>query len=300
MSGACACEGGVAGGRNATGRLRARVSANRGLGAAVWLTADVPGWAGARPGQFALLQAEPSTCFLARAVSVAAQEGQQVSFLIAPVGAGTRELAALAPGASLWVLGPLGNGFPLAEMLDRADPRLLLVGGGVGVAPLPFLLREAARPLPGRSRPVEIVSLLGFRNAVQAQAAAPVLDAGALAGRAGVSCRCVTVTEDGSVGAAGLVTDILGEELRPNDRVAVCGPPAMAEAAWRVCRAVEGVRSWFSLETVMACGVGSCHGCVLPLADGSLARVCADGPVFAGETVWAEEHGPPCAGVDSR
>jgi dihydroorotate dehydrogenase electron transfer subunit len=299
MSDECALVSGSSERVMATGRLRARVRVNQRLGSTVWLTLEVPGWPGARPGQFALLQTEPSSCFLARAVSVAMEEDERVSFLIAPVGAGTEELAATLPGAPLWVLGPLGNGFPLEQMVDEEGLRLLLVGGGVGVAPFPLLLSKAARLLAGRLRPVEIVGVLGFRDAFQAEGAAPVTDAAALADSRGVTCRCVTVTEDGSVGVAGLVTDMLRDMIRPHDRVAVCGPPAMAEAVWSVCRAVKDVRAWFSLETVMACGVGSCHGCVLPLADGSLARVCADGPVFAGETVWPAERALPPAG-DAR
>ena len=86
------------------------------------------------------------------------------------------------------------------------------------------------------------------------------------------------VTEDGSLGGAEKVTDALRRELRPGDRLAVCGPWAMSEAVARICSAVPDVEAWFSLEAGMACGVGSCHGCVVPLADGT------DGPGVPGRT----------------
>ena len=82
------------------------------------------------------------------------------------------------------------------------------------------------------------------------------------------------------------VTDLLARHLHSGDRVAVCGPRAMAEEVWSICAGVLDVETWFSLETVMACGVGSCHGCLVTLADGSDARVCRDGPVFSGEAVF--------------
>jgi len=270
-------------------RFAATVAARKVLGGLVWLTAAVPGWPGARPGQFALLQAEPSGCFLGRPLSVADEDGDRVSFLIAPVGPGTRELCGLTPGDVLWVLGPLGNGFQLEAMLPAVASRLLLVGGGVGVAPFPLLLRRLAAPEhPAALLPAEVVALLGFRDDLQAAGAEPVVEAAtALLGR-GVTYRVVVMTEDGSGGERGMGTDALARELRAGDAVAVCGPPAMTQAVWPLCAAVAGARTWFSLEAGMACGVGSCHGCVIPLADGSLARVCAEGPVFMGEQVWGK------------
>ncbi len=287
-------------------RFSGRVEERRLLGSSIWLTVQVGGWPGARPGQFALLQAEPSACFLARPLSVAREDGERVSFLIAPVGAGTRELSGLSVGDELWVLGPLGNGFPMDIMLGAPAPgpgpdgggagfdrrRLVLVGGGVGVAPLPLLLQGLARAGARADGLAEVLVLLGFRDSAQAEAAVPVLDAVTMLDAAGLSCRGVITTEDGSAGTQGLVTEPLASALLPGDLVAVCGPWAMAEAAWSTCSAAEGVRSWYSLETAMACGVGSCHGCVIALADGSLVRVCAEGPVFAGEKVWGRNAAP--------
>jgi dihydroorotate dehydrogenase electron transfer subunit len=115
-----------------------------------------------------------------------------------------------------------------------------------------------------------------------------VREAAARLGEAGLRCRLEVATEDGSRGPAEKVTDLLARHLRPGDRVVACGPEAMAKAVWQVCRAVPDVCSWFSLEAGMACGVGSCHGCAITLADGSYARVCHDGPVFGGVEVFGD------------
>ncbi len=287
-----------AGGLTAT-RSLARVAANRALGSLVWLTLEVTGWPGARPGQFALLQAQDSRCFLGRALSVSWEEKGSVSFLIAPVGGGTRELCALRPGEPVWVLGPLGNGFDL-EALTAGAARVVIVAGGVGAAPFPLLLRRlGAVDAGGRSavraagRPLEVLILLGFRDDAQAEGRWPLLDAAADAekGRS-VACSAKIVTEDGSLGGAEKVTDALRRELRPGDRLAVCGPWAMSEAVARISSAVPDVEAWFSLEAGMACGVGSCHGCVVPLADGTTARVCREGPVFPSHALFRLGAGP--------
>jgi dihydroorotate dehydrogenase electron transfer subunit len=280
-------------------RLSGRVVGNEWLGTMVLFTVEVPDWRAAHPGQFALLQPEPSRCFLPRALSVADQAEEKVSFLVAPIGEGTRELCSLPVGDPVWVLGPLGNGFDV-EALVTSPGRAVVVGGGVGVAPFPLLLSrmaerygalfpQASGQQPGSPAAAgpEVLVLLGFRDAAQARGAAPVQDAALRMGRAGLRCRLEVATEDGLRGPAEKVTDLLERHLQPGDRVAVCGAEAMAKAAWRICAAVHDVEAWFSLEANMACGVGSCHGCAITLAGGSLARVCHDGPVFAGKEVFS-------------
>ncbi|MFH0915153.1 MAG: hypothetical protein V1912_01730 [bacterium] len=300
-----------------SGRVWGRVVGNEPLGSLVWLTIDVPGWRSARPGQFALLQSEPSRCFLARALSIADEVGERVSFLIAPVGEGTRELCGLEPGARVWVLGPLGNGFDMEEIACCAAssspslsapssglPRLLIVAGGVGAAPFPFLLSRlvdryaldrssgTAAGAPAERFP-EVVVLAGFRDASQARGAAPVIEAVCRLREAGSSSRFVMAAEDGSCGPAEKVTDLLARELRPGDRLVACGPSAMSVAVWSTCCQVADVQAWFSLEAGMACGVGSCHGCALTLADGSMVRVCRDGPVFFGARAFGPNMSLP-------
>lgn len=281
-------------------RLRGRVVGTEALGLWRRLTLQVPGWRGSRPGQFALLQADSSRCFLARAISVSDESGERVSFIIAPLGDGTEELCGLVEGGAAWVLGPLGNGFDM-DALVTSPGRAVVVAGGVGLAPFPLLLSRmigryhALFPRPHDQEPgspaasfPELLVLLGFRDAVQAEAAGPLQIAAARMGESGLRCRLEMATEGGSRGPAEKVTDLLARHLRPGDRVVACGPEAMAKAVWQICHAVPDVHSWFSLETKMACGVGSCHGCVIALADGSYARVCHDGPVFGGVEVFGD------------
>lgn len=279
-------------------RIAARVTAGERLGSMFKLTVLAPGWRGAEPGQFVILQADPSRCFLGRPLSVCDEVGESVTLLIAPVGEGTRELCGLTAGSAVWLLGPLGNGFDV-DALALSPGRAVIVAGGVGAAPFPLLLsRMGSRYRQVFAAPVgeqpgskdatgpEVVVLLGFRDYEQFQGSTPVREAALRLGESGLRCRVEVAVEDGSRGPAEKVTDLLQRYVAGGDRVAACGPWAMSEAVWRVCRGVPDVEVWFSLETNMACGVGSCHGCVITLADGSYARVCHEGPVFTGREVF--------------
>jgi NAD(P)H-flavin reductase len=189
--------------------------------------------------------------FLARAFSVLRVREGRLSFLFDDVGPGTNRLMELDVEDELWLTGPLGEGW------RPTDRRPILIGGGVGIAPLVALADTLDGP--------EI--LLGFRDAHHAQATA-LLDA--------TPGTVPTVaSDDGSAGHHGLVTDLLPEDLSGVELFA-CGPPAMLEAI----RAL-GVPAQLALESGMACGFGACFGCVTPLAQGGYARVCVDGPVFA-------------------
>ena len=185
------------------------------------------------PGQFFMLEAPGRV--LPRAFSLCLAPRGELAFLIDPVGPGTRALASLDPGDRIAVLGPLGNGFRLDV------PRPLLVGGGIGVAPLPYLSEALERP----------PAVLGFRSADHAEAAALVPNA--------------EVVIDPM-----LVTDVL-----PDGRdVLACGPEPMLEAL-RATRP-DAQLAW---EAPMACGYGACHGCVVEI-DGALKRLCVEGPVL--------------------
>ncbi len=214
-------------------------------------------------GQFYMLSTErgwgggdDERPFLPRAFSVlrAPPGGHELHFLLEAVGPGTARLCELAPGEALGIVGPLGNGFAPPGDGRRA----LLVGGGVGMAPLAILQDE----LPSPVRP-----LLGFRDAHHAAAAALLADPR-------------LATDDGSVGHGGLVTELLVDELDagPAAEVYACGPPAMLEAVRALC-ASRDVPAQLALESGMACGFGACFGCVVPTRAG-LIRLCVDGPVL--------------------
>ena len=218
-----------------------------------------------RPGQFYMLAAaerwggvEDGRPYLPRAFSHAraapGADGIELAFLLEEVGPGTTRLAQLMPGEQLALVGPLGIGFRPAA----AGTRPLLVGGGIGAAPLLCLQDEL-----GEEAPV----LLGFRSAEHARAAELFREAG-------------VATDDGSAGRHGLVTDLLLERLEADGAVTVfaCGPPAMLEAVRAIC-AERGVPAQLALESGMACGFGACFGCVVPTRDGYL-RLCVDGPVL--------------------
>jgi dihydroorotate dehydrogenase electron transfer subunit len=236
-------------------------------------------------------------------LSVSSQKGEKVSFVVAPIGAGTRELCALKKGSAVWVLGPLGNGYDLGG-LTAGPGRIMIVGGGVGLAPFPLLLDDLVQYLdvgsvgtsagPAGPRGVgaeatrsrEVLVLLGFRDAGQAEGIQWLEEALARAEKAGLEVTVEIATEDGSSGLKGKVSELVRHHLRPGDRLAVCGPESMAREIWRICTSFDDIEAWFSLEANMACGVGSCHGCVVTLRDGSLPRVCREGPVFAGEEMF--------------
>jgi dihydroorotate dehydrogenase electron transfer subunit len=214
------------------------------------------------PGQFYMLAASErwgggadERPFLPRAFSVLRRhEDGRLEFLFENVGPGTRRLCELRAGDGLWLLGPLGLGFRAPE--DGRRP--LLVGGGVGIAPLAIwqdVLRDAD-------------VLLGFRDARHAEGAGLLRDAR-------------VATDDGSVGHHGLVTELLREEVDGSCVVYACGPPPMLEAVRALCASAE-VPAQLALESGMACGYGACFGCVVPTRTGYV-RLCVDGPVLDAE-----------------
>jgi dihydroorotate dehydrogenase electron transfer subunit len=225
--------------------------------------------AGPRPqaGQFYMLSAAHrwgggagERPFLPRAFSVlrAPSQSSELQFLIEDVGPGTKRLTELAGGEHLNIVGPLGRPFE-----PPRDGRLaLLVGGGVGIAPLAIWQDEL------RAAGSEPEVLLGFRDAPHAAGAALLRDP-ALA------------TDDGSVGHHGLVTELLARHADRQVEVYACGPPPMLEAVRALC-AEHALPAQLALESGMACGYGACFGCVVPTRDGYV-RLCVDGPVLDAE-----------------
>jgi dihydroorotate dehydrogenase electron transfer subunit len=211
--------------------------------------------------------------FLPRAFSVlrAPADTDELQFMLDAVGPGTERLCELTSGDELSILGPLGIGF--APPRDGRAP--LLVGGGVGIAPLAIwqdqlvesggAAGDAPRRDGGDRRPA--AALLGFRDADHARGA-------------GLLTGAEVATDDGSAGHHGLVTELLAARLQADGDVEVyaCGPPAMLEAVRARCAASD-VPAQLALESGMACGYGACFGCVVPATDGYL-RLCVDGPVL--------------------
>ena len=219
------------------------------------------------PGQFAEVRVDgSSTTFLRRPISIhfVDEERNELWLLVAMVGDGTRRLAELKVGEKLNCVLPLGRGFSLPS---SANQRFLLVGGGVGVAPLLLLAKEIGR-MGG-----EATFLLGART----ESDLLELELYNRYGRV-----CVT-TEDGTAGVRGMVTDhtVLS---KPFDRMSVCGPLPMMKAVAAVARR-KGTPCEVSLENMMACGVGACLCCVEKTTKGNVC-VCTDGPVFNTENIW--------------
>jgi dihydroorotate dehydrogenase electron transfer subunit len=233
-----------------------------------------PGGPEPAPGQFAMIAAaarwgggRDERPYLPRAFSIARRSEGESQFLLEDVGPGTRRLCELDSGDELWVLGPLGVGF----ITPPQDRRAILVGGGVGIAPL-AILQDA---LGADTATV----LLGFRDAPRT-AGAELLH-GAL-----------VASDDGSAGHHGPVTDLLDEQLGRDAHAVVyaCGPAGMLEAVRAMCAAYE-VPAQLALEAGMACGYGACFGCAVPRRGGGYLRVCVDGPVIdAAELEHVDAH----------
>jgi dihydroorotate dehydrogenase electron transfer subunit len=243
------------------GRRALTVTANESLGAYRVLKVADPHGPVPQAGQFAMLAAterwgagEDERPYLPRAFSYARWLAGEAHFLLEDVGPGTCRLCELRKGDELWLLGPLGSGFAAPGDEQRA----LLVGGGVGIAPLAIWQDTLG---------MRATALLGFRDRNHAEGASLLGDA-------------LLATDDGSVGHHGLVTELLHEQLDRGDHATIyaCGPPSMLEAVRALC-AERSLPAQLALEAGMACGFGACYGCVVPRRDGSYLRVCVDGPV---------------------
>jgi dihydroorotate dehydrogenase electron transfer subunit len=213
---------------------RRRVVATEPVGPYTLLRVERGGLDPGNAGQFFMLEAPGR--ILPRPMSLCLAPKRELGFLFEPIGPGTRALAALRPGDELHVLGPLGNGFRLGV------PRPLLVGGGIGIAPLPYLSEALGGP----------PAILGFRSDHHAEAAELVPNAQVV-----VEPTLVT------------------EAVPPGYDVLACGPEPMLEALAALAPGAQLAR-----EAPMACGYGACYGCVVDV-NGRYERLCLQGPVLA-------------------
>ena len=223
------------------------------------------------PGQFVMIGFGLSgfaTPFLPRPNSVAAAWDGRIGLLIRVYGHGSRRLAAMRSGDSALILGPLGVGYRLA-----GARRVVCVAGGVGLAPFLFLPRWAARHGPA----ADIRLIYGERRGTS------VFHPAKIRQLSGIEAEIWT--EDGEIGRRGPVT--AGLELDGVDGLLICGPTPMLRAV-RAMAMEAGVPCQVAVEEHMACGMGTCIGCVVPTVDPETgdrgyARACVEGPVFPAE-----------------
>jgi dihydroorotate dehydrogenase (NAD+) catalytic subunit len=231
-------------------------------------------------GQFYMLATEThweqrgQRPFLPRALSVADADScgddVRLDFLIEGVGPGTDRLCELRAGEMVWVNGPLGNRFSEPRELASDAAGAILIGGGVGVAPLALLRRHLI------ARNVAVRVLLGFRDEAHCGGLDDLF-----------SCSEVRLaSEDGHRGHRGYVTELLAMMLDGDDSasavVYACGPEAMLAAVQAMC-GQRGLVCELAMESPMACGYGACFGCAVPRPGGGFGRLCLEGPVLGGD-----------------
>ena len=227
----------------------------------------------ARPGQFVMVHCGQEN-LLRRPLAIHRTNGDKtgLALMFAVVGKGTSWLSRCQPGDVLDLLGPLGNGFSI----DPVAYNLLLVAGGIGIAPLSFLAQEAT------ASNCSVALLPGAKTSTQL-CPSHLLPKGV---------KCFTATEDGSAGTRGMITDLLPKYLSWADQVFACGPGAMYRTiASQNRKLFRPKQVQVSLEVRMACGLGMCYGCTVKTKQG-LKQVCQDGPVFnLDDIVWSEFAG---------
>jgi dihydroorotate dehydrogenase electron transfer subunit len=239
------------------------------MGDARLLTLRAPRGAvdGLEPGQFFNIACRSSSSLdplLRRPYSVyrVNRVASTLTFLVRPFGRGSAWLSERTQGEKLGMLGPLGNSFTIS----RRAQRLLMIGGGVGVAPLVMLADEAV------ARGLDVVFVMGAANEAGLLAASELPD----------SVEYVVATDDGSRGHRGLATEVIPDYVSWADQIFACGPEPMYRTLRSVVDPLRINRRppvHVSVERGMACGLGACLGCVVETTRGMIAS-CVQGPVF--------------------
>lgn len=231
----------------------------------------------ARPGQYVMVRCgEGNVMPLRRPLGIHRMSKDGISLLFTVVGRGTEWLSQRKGGEQVDLFGPLGNGFKVYP----SSRDLLLVAGGVGVAPL-LALAEYAK-----------ASGLKFKLVIGEKSAAKIYPKHLLP----KGIKPFVTTEDGSIGQKGMVTDLLPEFAPEADQIFVCGPLPMYKAMAKMGKKLGDKPTQVLLETVMGCGVGACLGCSIETKRGR-RLVCKDGPVFEfGDILWDKIATPAVGG----
>ena len=233
----------------------------------------------AKPGNFVHIKVS-SNCYplLRRAFSVHNIDKQERSFevLFKVVGKGTEILSEKSPGDMLDLLGPVGKGFSLPQKGET----VMLVAGGMGIAPLWFLFTNLIKKIDKD----KLMFFLGAKTKKELLYCEKLKD---------LRTNLIVTTDDGSFGTKGLVTDVFLKEIKRRKNksgklmIYSCGPPEMLKKISEISKQYD-LFCQISLEGSMACGVGACWGCAVKLENGGYKRVCIDGPVFDAKEVVLE------------
>ncbi len=208
-----------------------------------------------KPGQFFMLKTLDNSFLLPRPISVNDVNDNTVTFMYRIEGAGTTKISTMKAEEEIQLFGPLGNGFDKTKLHGR----IAIIGGGIGIAPLLYLTKKL-------NNKADVY--LGFKDYVYCTE-----------DFIKYAAKTTVVTEDGSTGETGFVTDYI--DYSKYDVVVTCGPEIMMNKIINSCK-VQNVKCFVSLERRMACGMGVCLGCTVTTKDGN-KRACKDGPVFSGE-----------------
>jgi len=222
----------------------------------------------AQPGQFVMVRCGKDSV-LRRPLSIHQRDGSKVALLFAIAGKGTAWLSQRKAGDDLDVFGPLGNGFSI----HPSSQNLLLVAGGIGIAPLLLLTQEALH------RGCSVTLLTGASTSAQLYPRHLLPP----------EAELVITTEDGTAGKKGMITDLLPKYIDWADQIFACGPmPMYRDMAAQNQQFLKGKPVQISLEVRMGCGLGVCYGCTVKTKTG-LKQVCKDGPVFNLESILWDE-----------
>jgi len=209
----------------------------------------------AQPGQFVMVRCGEDT-LLRRPLSIHQRDSDKIALLVNVVGKGTHWLSQHHKGDIIELLGPLGNGFSI----HPTSRNLLLVAGGIGIAPLCFMAREVL------NQGCSVTLLYGTADKKRYPVSPQI--------------KLISATEDGTVGYQGMITDLLPKHVDWADQVFVCGPLGMYKDMYTQREKLLKTKpTQVSLEVRMGCGRGVCYGCTVKTKTGP-KQVCKDGPVF--------------------